>query len=71
MHEKNFVHMDIKADNVLLKGGRACLTDYTLSFKADGEEGKHFDPEYNDYFKQTAAPEMTLEFKVNFKTDSY
>lgn len=31
MHQMNIIHMDIKADNVLIKGRTARITDYTLS----------------------------------------
>jgi len=52
--------MDIKADNVLIKGRTARITDYTLSVKVEESNGyiHTFDNENPIYFKKIAPPEL-------------
>lgn len=79
MHARGFIHGDVKPDNILYRDGRAQITDFGSSGKA--EKGKPLDPGvwascYNEGLYQTipfTAPELFANpsNKEHFKADTF
>jgi serine/threonine protein kinase len=67
LQSKGIVHGDLKADNILVDGDKAMLTDFGMSFFVS-EGQPHFKNVGAIYWR---APEMALQGKASFESDVY